>query len=57
MSAVVDKEKCTGCGECVETCAAEAVQLNGEKAVINEDECVECELCVDECPEGAIHMQ
>ncbi len=28
MSAIVDKEKCTACGTCVEVCPAGAISLN-----------------------------
>ena len=56
MAAQVDKEKCTGCGDCVEICAVEAIGLKDGKAVVNEDECVECGACEDECENDAIHV-
>ncbi|HAG11986.1 MAG TPA: ferredoxin [Desulfotomaculum sp.] len=55
MKAAVDKEKCTGCGQCVDICAAEALQLVDDIAVVS-DECIECGACVDECPNGAISL-
>ncbi len=55
MKAAVDKEKCTGCGQCVDICAAEAIQLVDDIAVVS-DECIECGACVDECPNGAISL-
>lgn len=54
MSARVDKKKCTGCGQCVEICPVEAIELKKEKAVIDEESCLECGACVDECPAAAI---
>ena len=56
MVAVIDKEKCDGCGTCVEACPSEAISLVDEKANVNEDECVDCETCVDECPNSTISM-
>lgn len=53
MAAKVDKEKCTGCGACVEVCPVNAIKIEKDKAVIN-DECVECGVCVNECPNEAI---
>ena len=56
MAAIIDVQKCTGCGVCVETCPLEAISLNDDLAVIDEDICTECGLCVDECPENAIRL-
>ncbi|MDN5348284.1 MAG: hypothetical protein PWP65_1848 [Clostridia bacterium] len=55
MAAVVDKELCTGCGTCAESCPNEAITVD-DVAVIDEDACVECGVCVDECPNGAISL-
>jgi ferredoxin len=49
----IDREKCTGCGDCVEICPEEAIVVVDEKATVNDD-CSLCEVCIDECPEGAI---
>lgn len=58
MPAVVDKEKCDGCGTCVEECPVEAISLVDEEyAVVDEEECTECEVCIDECPNEAISMK
>jgi ferredoxin len=57
MVALIDKEKCDGCGTCVESCPAEAITIgDDEKAKVDDEECVDCETCVDECPNGAISM-
>ena len=55
MAVVVDVEKCTGCGDCIENCPTESITLVKEKAVVD-DECIECGVCVDECPNDAISM-
>ncbi|MEW6618620.1 MAG: 4Fe-4S binding protein [bacterium] len=56
MPAIVDTEKCDGCGTCVEVCPTEAIALEDDVAQVNEDECTECGTCVEECPNGAISM-
>jgi len=57
MAAIIDAEKCTGCGDCVENCPLNAITLDDvPKASINEDECTDCGTCVDTCPSQAISM-
>ena len=53
MAVIIDEEKCTACGTCVDTCPIQAIILK-EKAVIDKENCIDCGTCVDECPEGAI---
>ena len=51
--AVVDSEKCTGCGICVDVCPLGAIEVN-QQAVINTDICSGCGVCVSQCPNEAI---
>ena len=53
MSINIDKNKCIGCGDCVDVCPVEALSIENEKAVVN-DECIDCGACVNTCPEEAI---
>jgi uncharacterized Fe-S center protein len=47
---VIVREKCTGCGMCVKSCASKAIQLDeGRKAVIDHAKCVGCCQCVAVC--------
>jgi NAD-dependent dihydropyrimidine dehydrogenase PreA subunit len=52
---LIDKQRCTGCGVCVECCPTRAVDLCGGKAFIARPaDCTFCEICETYCPTGAI---
>jgi ferredoxin len=51
---LVDLEKCTGCGECLDACSVEAISLIEGKAAIEVDTCLSCGACAQACPVGAI---
>ena len=58
------KDRCKGCGFCVEYCPKDVLELSTEfnikgyhpPYVKNEDECVWCRLCEMLCPEFAIFV-
>jgi len=50
----VDKNGCTGCGICVETCPVDTIEIEDLVAVIHMTNCIRCGLCHDACPAGAI---
>jgi NAD-dependent dihydropyrimidine dehydrogenase PreA subunit len=57
----VDQEKCTGCGDCVDSCPVavfELQEVEGEtKSVpVNVDDCILCRVCEIQCPEQAIEV-
>jgi heterodisulfide reductase subunit A len=53
--AVVNAEKCVGCGECIPVCPYTAIwRNNDQKAEINPALCLGCGTCVATCPSGAI---
>lgn len=56
MPAKVDASKCTACGQCVEVCPVEAIEL-GDAAKVDPDTCTSCGLCADECPVEAITLE
>jgi len=60
MPPVVDKEKCNGCGSCVEVCPADPCVFemkDGKSEVTEPDACLECGACESECPEEAITLE
>ena len=57
MPAKVDKNTCTGCEACVDTCPVEAISMKDGKAQVDADACVDCGACVDECPVEAIILE
>ena len=57
MAAIVDAEKCTGCGECAESCPLDAIEIKDDIAVVDNDTCGDCGACVDVCPTEAITVE
>ncbi|WP_094226583.1 ATP-binding protein [Methanolobus psychrotolerans] len=58
MPAIVDKNACTGCEQCVNSCPVEAISMTDEDvAVVDPDACVDCGDCVDVCPVEAITLE
>lgn len=53
MRIVVNIERCTGCGQCIDSCPFTAIVMQEGKAFINEY-CQFCKTCMNICPEGAI---
>ena len=53
--AIVDLERCTGCGVCEGFCPVGAISVS-RKVHIAVGRCIGCGRCVDECPEGAIAL-
>ena len=50
----VNSEKCIGCGMCVKDCAANNIELKGNKADIYTNDCIMCGHCEAVCPKEAI---
>jgi MinD superfamily P-loop ATPase len=55
--AVVDYDKCDGCGICAEKCRFNAIKMVDNKPVINPFLCEGCGACEILCPKKAIHLE
>jgi electron transfer flavoprotein alpha subunit/NAD-dependent dihydropyrimidine dehydrogenase PreA subunit len=51
----IDKDKCIGCGACIDLCPFGALTLTGDLAVVD-DKCTGCGACLDICPVGALSL-
>ena len=61
MPPIIDDEKCTACGTCVDVCPQDVFfgSEEGEIPVVSyPEECWHCDACVLECPvEGAVTLR
>ena len=54
----IDKEKCSGCGNCVEACPFGVFEIeNGKAAVKHPEKCRKCRACISACPNNAIKIE
>jgi ferredoxin len=54
--AVVQADRCIGCGICLDACADHALSVNGSAAV-DPARCSGCGACVPECPTEALSLE
>lgn len=54
---LIDNDKCTGCGTCVDVCPTSVFEIKNEKSLpVKPDECLLCRVCEVQCQEGAIQI-
>lgn len=59
---IVDQEKCTGCGRCVNSCPIQLLMINDHKKAAANDRydhfrCITCQNCLAVCPRKAITIE
>ena len=52
-SVTLDKDKCTGCINCIKRCPTEAIRVRNGKAKIIKERCIDCGECIRVCPNHA----
>jgi Pyruvate/2-oxoacid:ferredoxin oxidoreductase delta subunit len=53
----IDEELCNGCGDCVPSCAEEAIAIvDGKARVISDKYCDGLGACLNECPQDALRI-
>ena len=60
----IKKDRCKGCGLCVEFCPKDCLRMADElnkigyhpAELVNEDDCTSCAMCAQPCPETAIFI-
>jgi len=58
MYPIVNKEKCKGCGNCVEICPSEVYEMGEDNSgPVRLQDCIECWACVNQCPTESIRLE
>jgi NAD-dependent dihydropyrimidine dehydrogenase PreA subunit len=52
----VDEDLCVNCGDCVEACPFDAIEMGEDGVEGDLRKCMGCGVCVSVCPEGAISL-
>ena len=51
-----DRERCIGCGQCVEICPVQVIKMEGDFPVIDKGWCIGCGVCAVPCPSSAVKL-
>ncbi len=53
----INREACTGCGECIALCPTNALErVDGKAALTRPELCTYCAACEGKCPASAIEL-
>jgi len=56
--AVIDYDKCSGCGVCIKRCQMDAItRIDKTRVELNLDRCIGCGLCVTKCSKKAVTLK
>ena len=50
---IIEKDKCTGCGGCIDLCPVTAIRMADDTVKIDPGKCTYCKICVQVCPLNA----
>ncbi|MHB8124886.1 MAG: FAD-binding protein [Desulfitobacteriaceae bacterium] len=56
MSVIIDKQKCIGCGACLDECPTQALDLVDGTIAVEEAKCTDCGICTESCPANALSL-
>ena len=55
---IIDKKKCTDCGDCIEICPVDVFGKNNKEVVVKKpNECIGCRACEAQCEQNAIVVE
>ena len=55
---IIDRDKCTDCGECLESCPGDVYEKVGDRVEpVHQEECHGCHTCEAVCPEDACFVE
>ena len=57
LTVEVDQDACIGCGDCLEVCVFQGMEMIDEKARVNQKRCLGCGRCESTCPNEAISIE
>ncbi len=56
ITTIIDQQKCTGCGLCLDVCPDRTISMEEGKAAVTGEKCLQCGHCAAICPTGAVEV-